>query len=261
MRGIWTIGAKELKAYLARPAFWVICFLLSVLFSYTFGLGAAEFVSNQGRMMMHQGMGGMDTQANIHYALFLRQLSMLNLLMIFAIPVLTMKLLSEEKKMRTFDLLLTSPVTSLEIVLGKFLAAAGAVFVITFLALLYPISTRLFAENIQWAPLLISFGGIFLVGLFYAAMNLFCSSLTESLLVSFFMSIILNVSIWFVGIGVEMVDTQWARQILEHISLNSHLAGLVEGTIRSQAIVFIFSAIALFVFLSERVVESHRWRS
>jgi len=57
------------------------------------------------------------------------------------------------------------------------------------------------------------------------------------------------------------VDSQWARQIFEHISLSTHLSGLVEGTLRAQSLVFFVTAIGLFLFLSERVVESHRWRA
>lgn len=259
MSAAFVIAKKEIKGFLFRPNFWIICFLLSALFSYNFLISVSSFAQMAGAMMMHQGMGGQ--QGNIHYAVFLRHLSMLNLLMIFAVPALTMKLVAEEKKMRTFDLLLTTPIRSLDIVVGKFIAVAVVLLVISFISMLYPISTIIFAKPIQWAPLFIAYLGIFLVTLVYAAMNLFCSSLTESILIAFVMSVILNVSIWFIGMGAEVVDSQWARQIFEHISLNSHLSALVEGTIRSQGLVFLATAIGLFLFLTERVIESHRWRA
>jgi ABC-2 type transport system permease protein len=180
-------------------------------------------------------------------------------MLIFIVPALTMRLLAEEKKLRTYDLLLTSPVTSLEIVAGKYLAVLGAIVGIIVISLLYPIVTSLMA-SVQWVPLLVSFFGIFLVAAVYAAMNLFCSALTESIIVAYVMSVIFNVAIWFIGVGVEVVDSPTARQIFEHISLNNHLSGLVEGTIRSSGLVFFISVIALFGFLAERVVESSRWR-
>lgn len=259
MSSILTIAWKELKGFLLRPAFYVICFLLTTLFSFTFNISVIQFVVMAGQGMSQPGMPVQQT--NIHYLVFLKLLSMLNLLMIFAVPALTMKLFAEEKKMHTFDLLLTTPITSLQIVMGKFLAAAGAILVIVLLAMAYPLSTAIFVENINWGPLLIAYAGLFLVGLVYASMNLFCSSLTESILIAFVMSVILNVSIWFIGMGADVVDSQWVRQFFEHISLNSHLSGLVEGTVRSQGLVFFVTAIGLFIFLSERVVESHRWRS
>jgi len=257
MRGLWTISKKELKGFLASPNFYLIAFLFTLIFSLTYSLSLSQFIRNLAAMVSAPGVPSQ--QMNIHYAVFLRLLSYLNLMLIFVVPALTMKLFAEEKKMRTFDLLLTSPVKSLHIVLGKYLSALGVVFVLVFLAFLYPLATSSFA-TIQWAPLIIAYIGIFLVGAVYAAMNLFCSSLTESILIAYVMSVLLNISIWLVGMGVEAVDGQMARQIFEHISLNTHLAGLVEGTIRSSALIFLFSVCALFLFLCDRVVESNRWR-
>ncbi|MNL14165.1 hypothetical protein D3C87_1350950 [compost metagenome] len=91
-------------------------------------------------------------------------------------------------------------------------------------------------------------------------MDLFCSSLTENSIVAYVASVTLNVSIWFIGIGSEIVDSETARKIFEHVSLSTHLSGLVEGTVRSNGLIFFFSIIVLFCFLAERVVESSRWR-
>ena len=184
---------------------------------------------------------------------------MVNLILIFLVPALTMRMIAEERKLRTYDLLLTSPVTSAEIVLGKYFAVIGAVGCLMFVALLYPLTTRFFVA-FQWGLLLVAFLGIFLLGAVYAAMNLFCSALTESALVAYVMAVILNIAVWFVGIGVEIADGSLVRQIFEHISLNTHLAAMIEGAIRTNGLVFLFSVIALFVFLTERVVESSRWR-
>jgi ABC-2 type transport system permease protein len=142
---------------------------------------------------------------------------------------------------------------------GKYLAALGAMGGIVFLALSYPMATATLAK-INWAPLMIAFFGIFLVGSVYSAMSLFCSSLTENSLVAYVMSVILNISIWFVGIGSEVVDSELGRKIFEHVSLSTHLSNLVEGTIRTNSLVFFGSVIVLFCFLAERVVESSRWR-
>jgi ABC-2 type transport system permease protein len=258
MKSAIIIARKELKGFFLTPTFYiiagVICVILSLLFPAHFSL----FLANA-QMAAQQAGGGQ--QANIHYGLYLRHLSYMNLLLIFVVPALTMKMFSEEKKVRTFDLLLTSPVTSWEIVLGKFIAVAGAIGAIMLIALLYPLVTLMFVVNIHWPSLILAFLGIYSLGLIYIAMNLFCSSLSESVLISFVLSVILNVSIWFIGVGVEVVDSQWARDFFEHISLASNLEGVVQGTLRLQTIVFFVSVVALFLFLAERVVESHRWRA
>jgi ABC-2 type transport system permease protein len=257
MNPILAIFKKEFRGFYLGPQFYTVCFLCAVIFSWIYPIQLSLFNETLKNATYMQGVS--PQQLNIHYAVFLRQLSYLNLMLIFVVPALTMRLFAEERKLRTFDLLLTSPITSTDIVIGKYLAALSAVFGIIFIAISYPLATRIFTE-IQWAPLMISFGGLFLVGAVYAAMNLFCSSLTDSAIVAYVMAVIFNVSIWFIGIGVEVVDSPLARQIFEHISLNQHLASMVEGTIRTNSLVFMASLIFLFCFLCERVVESMRWR-
>jgi len=257
MTGAMVIFKKELKGFYFNPGFYLIAFLVSVVLSWSYPIQLNMFSQLLQNYVFQQNLP--QQQLNIHYGLFIRHLSYLNLMMIFVVPALTMRLLAEEKKLRTFDLLLTSPVTSTDIVLGKYFAALGAVGGMVILALLYPIATVALTK-FNWAPLFIAFFGIFLVGGSYAAMDLFCSSLTENALVAYVTSVVLNISIWFVGIGAEVTDSPTIRQIFEHISLNVHLTNLVEGTIRTSALVFLFSVMALFCFLAERVVESSRWR-
>lgn len=257
MSGTLVIFKKELKGFYFNSTFWMICFLVSVVFSWVYPIQLNLFSQLLMNYVMQQGVP--QNQLNIHYGVFLRQLSYLNLLLIFVVPALTMKLFAEEKKLRTFDLLLTSPVTSFQIVMGKYMAALGAVGGIVLLALLYPLATSTLA-TVSWGPLFIAFLGIFLVGSVYAAMNLFASSLTENSIVAYVASVIFNVSIWFIGIGTEVVDSERARKIFEHVSLSSHLSGLVEGTVRTNGLIFFLSIIVLFCFLAERVVESSRWR-
>lgn len=255
---ILVIAKKEIKGFLTAPTFYVIAFLFTLMFSMTYSLYLSQFIEMARQLVNTPGIPAQ--QANIHYGVFLRQLSYLNLMLIFVVPALTMKLFAEEKKMRTFDLLLTSPITSWQIVFGKYLSALAVIFILVFLSFVYPMFTSIFAK-FQWGPLLIAYLGIFLVGAVYAAMNLFSSSLTESVLISYVISVLLNISIWLLGIGAEVTDNDSFRKVFEHISLNTHLAALVEGTIRTNGLIFLVSVVALFLFLGERVVESHRWRA
>lgn len=257
MNSAWIIFKKEFRGFYKSPTFYLVAGLMSTVFSWVYPVQLSMFGDLLNNYVMQQGVP--KGQLNIHYGVFLRQLSYLNLLMVFVVPALTMKLFSEEKKMKTFDLLLTSPVESLDIVLGKYFAALTAVAGIVFVAFSYPLATATMA-TISWGPLIIAFIGILFVGAVYASMNLFASSLTENGLVAFVISVILNISIWFVGIGADVVDSEVARKIFEHISLNGHLSNWVEGTIRTTALVFFLSVIGFFCFLTERVVEATRWR-
>lgn len=257
MNGSLAIAKKEIKGFLFSPNFILVCALMATMLSWVFP-GSLKMFDTQLKSAMFQG--ALNQQGlNIHYGLFLRHLSFVNLILIFVVPALTMRLFSEEKKLKTFDLLLTSPLTSSAIVLGKLVAALFAVLVVMFVSFLYPLSTRAFAE-FSWTTLLIAYLGIFLVAAVYTAMDLFCSALTESGIVAYVMAVILNVFIWFIGMGVDVVDSSVARAIFEHISLNQHLSALVEGTVRTTAFIYFGSLIFLFSFLCERVVESTRWR-
>lgn len=258
MRGAIVIFKKELAGYFFSPLFYFISFLMTTLLSIMFAIALDKFAYNATNAMMQ--FGASQQQQNIHYAVFLPHLSLINLLLIFFIPALCMKLLSEEKKMRTFDLLLTSPVTSAEIVLGKFMATLVTIAALVAVAMIFPIMSRNVAE-FPWAPTMIAALGIFLISAVYAAMNLFASSLTENSLIAFVLSIIFNLMIWFVGALNESFDSPIAKKILEHISLNTHLSALIEGTIRTNGLIFLFSLVFLFCFLTERVIESSRWRA
>lgn len=257
MTGSFVICIKELKGLFTSPLFYVISLLMTGMMSFNFYLGLKVFAMTQKASMLGgaEGVGG-----NIHYEVFVRHISVLNLILIFLIPALTMRLLAEERKLKTFDLLLTSPVTAAEIVLGKYMATLVAVFVLMLLGLIYPISSRVVTQ-FAWGPLLISFAGIFMLASVYSAVSLFCSSLTEQSLIAFVTAVIFNIVLWFIGAGAEVADSQWARNVYEHISLNTHLTALLQGTIRTNALVFFGSLVAFFVFLTERVVESSRWRS
>lgn len=258
MQATFVIFRKEFAGFFKSPLFYFLSFMMTILLSVLFSISLDKFSQTSSNAMMQFGM--QPQLLNIHYSVFLPHLSIINLIFIFLIPALTMKLISEEKKVRTFDLLLTSPISSVSIVLGKYLAAVVTIFGLIVVAFIYPLIARRVFE-FSWGPTLVAAAGIFLVAAVYTAMNLFASSLTENGLIAFVLSIIFNLSIWFVGALNESFDGPFIKPFLEHISLNNHLAGLIEGTVRTNGLVFFFSLIFLFCFLTERVIESSRWRA
>ncbi len=253
----FAIARKETKGFFLSPQYYVVVFLCSAIFSWVYPNVLNKFARALQTAVYQPDMP--KQMLNIHYQVFLPQLNILNLILIFIVPALAMRMFAEERKLRTFDLLLTSPVTSAQIVVGKFIAVMTAIFGISFVSFLYPLATAAFTD-LQWIPLIIAFLGIFLVAGVYAAMDVFASSLTESSVVAYVLAVVFNMAVWFIGIGVDVVDSANARAVFEHISLNQHLVLLVEGTIRTGSIVFLISLIFLFGFLCERVVESFRWR-
>ena len=125
MRAIHTIAWKDIKNLLTSPLFFIIAGLCTVLWSYTFIRNIMQFAESSRQNMGTEG--GMNLQREV----FMLHISQINLLFVFVVPALTMRLLAEEKRLRTYDLLLTSPVTATDIAVGKFLAGFGSVAALT----------------------------------------------------------------------------------------------------------------------------------
>lgn len=255
MRAIWTIAWRDCKAILTSPIFYLTTTVCTLLWSFNFVRKVGEFAQasslppqyNQGRTL------------NIYYHLFLDHISLINLIFLFAIPAITMRLISEEKKSGTYGLLLTSPITATSIAVGKYLAGFLVAFTMISIAFLYPLGLRLFTE-FPLAPLFSAFLGVtFMVGT-YVAVGLFASSLTQSQVLSVILGFVLNLVLWFISQGSQMSDNPTVSAIFEYLHFPMQFHSFLRGTVSTSSIIFFISAIGFFVFLSQRVVESSRWR-
>jgi ABC-2 type transport system permease protein len=253
MRGICTIAWKDMKNIVCSPMFFVISGLCTLLWSYTFMRLLLTFAERS----RAYAQPGMDSGMNLQQSVFLPHISQINLIYVFVVPALTMRLLAEEKRLRTYDLLLTSPVTATQIAVGKFLAGLGAVAALTAVSFLYPLATRLVGE-FPFGPLLSAYAGVMLVAAVYVAVGLFASSLTESVMLSVILGLIFNILLWFLAQG--MGENTLLSQVLEYLSLGQHFMDFIMGAIKLNSLVFFFSLAGLFVFLTQRVIESSRWR-
>ena len=259
MSKIFVIAKRDFKSLVMSPLFLIVAAVCSVAWSFIYLRAVSEFAQRL-QMMQMQGMGSVgNSSMNIYEGLFFNLISFVHLILIFAVPVLTMRLLSEEKKSRTFDLLLTSPITSVDIAVGKFLAGFGSTLVLVLISFLYPLMTRL-VTDFNWMPLLTSYLGLILLLGVYVAIGLFMSSLTESAFVAVILALVANVVLWFLGQGGADSESLVAT-LISKMSVAENFAAFIKGTIKVSAVVYFLTAIGFFVFLAERVVESSRWRS
>jgi ABC-2 type transport system permease protein len=257
MTGALTIGKRDFKSYFSGPTFYVVGFVFLGFLSYTYIMVLQHFARQSFQFMMQtQGRGG---GLNLHTEVFVHHISNVNLILLFTAPFLTVRLFSEEKKMRSFDLLLTAPVTATEIVVGKFLAGFGVTAVLIALSTIYPLATTLFTP-IQWGPLVSAYLGLLLLGAAYVSIGIFCSSLTDSMIVAGFTSFILSLLLWFIAWSGVVVDDATAQAVLQHFSVSQHFGQFVRGSIELKSFVFYISVVFLYCFLTQRVVEYNRWR-
>ncbi len=173
-------------------------------------------------------------------------------------PAITMRLLAEEQKLGTLELLMTSPIRDYEIVLGKFAAVLAILFATLVLTLFYSIMLFLYGDP-DFGPLLTGYLGIFLFGGASLSIGMLASSLTSNQVVAAIVSF---------GVLLLMLLTQQAAditsglaaQVLEGVSLSGHFEDFSRGILDTNNVVYYFSVMAFFLFLTIRNVESRRWR-
>lgn len=250
---MFVIFLKEVRSYFLSPLFYFLAFIFTTFLSARFLPTIFSFAQ---RAAMPENLGG---GANIHFGVFMVHLNMVYLIMLFLTPLITMKLLSEEKKERTLDLLLTAPVSSAQIILGKFFAAWFALSFLLFLALLYPLFMTLFVQ-FDVGPLWGSYLGMFLMLGLNAAIGLFASSLTSSALLSSFLGLLMILAVMLSGSFSGKITHPFWSALVEQLSLVLHIQDFFSGTLDTSGILFFITSLALFCFLSQRVLESSRWR-
>ena len=183
---------------------------------------------------------------------------------VFMLPILTMRLIAEERRAKTLQLLLTSPVSPLEIVVGKYLAGVCIMGMMLGFTLVFPALLEFFGTSeggtiLDWRSIGVSYLGMFLLGSAFVSIGLFASSLTESQIVAVIISFFITLMFLVIGSAARGQEEVWAR-FIEYISVTSHIESFLRGMIRLQDVVYYLSICFVGVFLSYRVIEAERWR-
>ncbi|MGH7881064.1 MAG: ABC transporter permease, partial [Candidatus Binataceae bacterium] len=182
----------------------------------------------------------------------------LSIVLVIVMPALTMRVFAEEKRTGTYELLLTAPIRTGEIVAGKFIAAAAFTLIMVALAWIFPAILMIFG-NPEVGVMFAGYLALALLALSFVAVGIFTSSLTNNQIIaaisSFGILILLYVISWPAEAGAGVL---WA--VLKYLSLPDHFSTMVRGVIDTSDVVFFLSAILLALFLTQRSVESARWR-
>lgn len=182
----------------------------------------------------------------------------LSILLLLIVPLMTMRLLSEEKKMGTAELLFTYPISDWDAIVGKYLAALSVIVIMLGLTLVVPLMLQRHAA-IEWGPVITGYLGLLLLSAAYVAAGLFFSSVSENQIVAavltFGFSLLALLLVWI----TPFVSSGIARVVAE-ISITSHFDGFSKGLIDTNDVVYYVNFSALFLFLCSRVLESNRWR-
>ncbi len=255
MKNILLICQKELKSYFASPIAYLLMAFFGLIFGFGFYTATRDFVrfSFQAQMMGQQG------PMNVNEQIIRPLLGFASTVALFLIPMITMRLFAEEKKTGTIELLLTSPITDMQIILGKWLGSM--LLYLCVLAMSAINMAMLFAwgkPDLQ--PVLVAYLGLILQGGCLLAIGAFISTLTKNQIiaggVTFFVCLLLWLLSWFTAF-----DSSASAQVVNYLSIVTHFENFGKGVLDSKDVIFYVSMIFFSLFITSRSMESLRWRA
>lgn len=237
MNQIWAITLKELKAYFVSPIAYVITAMFLLVSGYFFAL-ILNITKDAGMMTYLFG-------------------NMAIVLLLLA-PLISMRLLAEEQRNKTLELLMTSPITDSGIVLGKFLASALLLLAMLATTLHFPIMLIMLG-NPDIYPMISGYVGLFFMGCCFLAIGMLTSSWTQNQIIAAVSSFTISLLLWFLGASSGIASSNVGK-VLNYLSLNAHWESFAKGLFSASDLVYYLSVIGILLFVTIRSLETRRWR-
>jgi ABC-2 type transport system permease protein len=251
----FTICNKELQSYFRSPIAYTVIALWALIGGFFFYFGVSFFVQRS----MEGAMTGQSFPMDINEWIVRPLLSNVNVVALFLIPMITMRLFAEEKRSGTIELLMTSPINDIEIVLGKWLAAVALYSTMLLVSVLHMAILFRYGQP-DWRPLAVGYLGLLLQGGCLLAIGTFVSTCTSNQIVAgalgFAISLLLFVLNWVSEFGSSV-----SERVIGYLSVQQHFESFSKGVLDSKDIIFYVTMIILGLFLTSRSLESVRWRA
>ncbi|MFN0074336.1 MAG: ABC transporter permease [Chloroflexota bacterium] len=235
MNSVLAIAQRELKSYFASPVAYVVTGLFLVMSGYLF---SAILVQSQ--------------EASMRFIM-----QNLSVIFLFIMPFLTMRLLADEQRTGTIEILLTNPVRDHEVVLGKFLGATVFFTVMLLFTLYYPFLLFTYG-NPDRGPILSGYLGLFLQGMAFLAVGLFASSLTQNQIIAAVLTFTVLLVLWLAEAASNILGAPM-KDIFRYLSVTSHFQDFPRGIIDTAHIVYFLSLVVGSLFLATLSLQTRRW--
>jgi ABC-2 type transport system permease protein len=249
MTTVWALVRREVYGYFASP----IAYVVLALFLFLFGLyfyGELEIFLDpraaQGRTM------------NVNQDMIRWLFNTTAVIVMFVLPLVTMRSFSEELRSGTIELLFTSPLTDSQLVLGKFFGAL-VLYVVMLGATFFHMGLLFYFGDPEWMPIAVGYLGMLLLGSAYIAFGLVFSSMTKNQVVAGFLSFGVFLTLYLIEIAQNWGGI--AQVLVPYLSVSRHLEEFAKGVVDSRDVVYYVTFIALGLFLTKQSIESYRWRS
>ena len=254
MSNILAIAHREIKAYFGSPIAYIVIGFFALMFGYFYYALLVFFDQNSLRMA---GMGGPQT-ANINEQMIRPVFLNSSVILLFVLPLITMRTYSEEKRSGTIELLLTSPFTDFQIIMGKFLGAMGLYAAMLGITLIH-IGVLFAFGNPEWRPVVTAYLGMLLMGGCFIAVGLLISSMTKNQIVAGMITFAVFLMLWVIN-WIASFTGPTTQAVLNYLSITGHLDDFTNGVLDTRHLVYYLSFITFGLFLTARSVDTERWR-
>lgn len=234
MKNIYYVFKKEMKSYFVSPLAYTVVAVFLFITGYFFYV----------------------ILANTHDASLRILFGNMSIILLLISPVLTMRLVAEERKLGTDEFLLTAPLKSVEVVLGKYFAAVCLFLFMAVLSLEYFVVLKLVGDP-EMGPLYTGYFGLMLLGATYCAVGIFTSALSDNQMVSAMIGFGILLMFWVIDWFSSVATPEWSR-FLNSLSMLSHFDSFQKGVIDTTDLFYFFAIIFLFLFMTTKLVESRR---
>lgn len=250
MKGVYPILKRELRSYFASPLAYVILVVFQLILAIFFYLNLKGFL----HLQFDPSFQLLREELNLNTIIIVPYFQTMSFVLLFVIPLITMRLLADERKSHTAELLFTSPINLRSIILGKYLAALILLIIMLVLSSLN-IVVLMAHGTPDLGVILSSYLGLFLLGASFLAIGIFASSLSNSQLVAAVIAFGLLLLLWLVGSSSDMDSS-----IFGYISVKNHFENLIRGIIELKDLAYYLSLIYIGLFLTHTALDSERWR-
>jgi ABC-2 type transport system permease protein len=247
MRGLWATLIRELRAYFLTPLGYV------VLTGFLLFNGLAF-------LMLMAYLNDPRAPATVTpLDFFFGETIFFWLAVLFTAPVITMRLISEELRSGTIEVLMTAPVTELQVVVGKYLAALVFYAALWVPTVSYAAIVAYFVE-VDWGPIAAGYLGILGIGSVFLAVGIFASALTKNQIVAAVLAFTLLFALFIPAFMEFLVNEPAAKAVVSHLNLYQHMDDFSKGLVDTRRLVFYFSTTIFFLFLTSRMLAAKKWR-
>jgi ABC-2 type transport system permease protein len=261
MKNVLAIFEKEIKSYFVSPIAYVVLTVFLVIAGYFFYNILTIFMErSMFAAMQSQQFGGPPPSIDVPALVSRNFFGVLSTVILFMLPMVTMASFADEKRRGTIELLMTSPVTNLQVISGKFLGALVFFLIMLLPTMLYQIFILIYSSpRMAFGPIFSGYLGLLLLGGALISLGIFISTLTENQIVAASVTFGAFLILWVIDLSARSGGTT-LQEILSYLSILNHFEDFSKGVIDTSSVVIYASFIFLGLFLTFRSIESLRWR-